>query len=262
MLKIAMRTARLPIIILVAGITTAAHAQMPAAKVSPPVTTQPTRIGAAVTPAATPPSGSSAAPDPELVNQLLALLGDAVITRLDARVSLESVALQQGRVLLSGVSLKNLNVGLRLNARGTQRLASMLQQRYSGGPSASKQQWTQLLEIMKLGLFNQLEISVHLDELAVRQLEVDAADAEVEGLLVRAGTTPVGERRNTTRQGNLQTLMEILRRSALNDIQADAGIQKLHAGRATLELNGLALRGFSVGFLLARPPTDSPQRPE
>jgi len=202
---------------------------------------------------------ASSQPDSELINQVLALLGEAVITRLDAKVSLESVEVDKGRIRLSGLLLKNLDVGLRLNARATQRLAQTLQQRYAQNPSSSRQQLTQFLEILKLGVFNQLEINVHLSELGVRQINVDADDLQVEGLLLQVGATPPDPITGKPRSDTLQTLMDILRRTALNRIKAEAGLEKLNARRARIELNGLALQGFSLRVVLARAEKSQPQ---
>src|SRR5690349_17156495 len=58
------------------------------------------------------PTASDSAGQSELINQFLAVFSEAVITRLDARVSLQSLTVEKGRVRLDGLSLKNLDIGL------------------------------------------------------------------------------------------------------------------------------------------------------
>lgn len=224
-----MRNTLLYFFILILGFATASQAQTTALTDGASIQIQP---------ALSPPASPSA--EPELINQILSLFGEAVITRLDARVSLESFEVEEGRVRLTGVLLKNLNVGLRLNAKGTQRLAQTLQQRYAQKPATS--QLGQLLEIIKLGIFNQLEINVHLDELRVRRLAIDAEDLELQGLLLQVGATPPDPVTGKPRSDTLQTLLDILRRTSLNQIKAEAGIEKLRASRAHLELWAISYR--------------------
>ncbi|MDQ3814030.1 MAG: hypothetical protein M3347_08770 [Armatimonadota bacterium] len=188
--------------------------------------------------------------DAELINQLLSLLNDAVITKLDARVSLESLDVKAGRVRIEGLRLQNFQIGLLLKAKGARRLAETLQNRFGGSPNAPD--WLQWLDILKLGLFNHIEVSVRLKELRVRQLALDADDLQVEGLLLQVGATPPDPVTGKPRSDTLQTLLQILRHTALTRIKAHAGLDKLAAKRIHLDLNGAALEGFSVKIALLR----------
>jgi hypothetical protein len=243
-----MRHTPLYVLLILLGWATVTHAQSPANEASPPNTP----------PASSPTASTTAEPEAELINQVLSLLGEAVVTRLDARVSLESLEVEQGHVRLTGVSLKNLNVCLRLNARGAQRLAQTLQQRAGKTSADAKRPLMQLFEILKLGLFNRLEINIHLDELNVRRIAINTEDLQIEGLLLQVGATPPDPVTGKPRSDTLQTLMEILRRTSLNRIKAEAGLDKLSAGRAHLDLDGIALTGFSVAVVLARQDNSAP----
>jgi len=187
--------------------------------------------------------------DAEFLNQLLALVSEAVITKLDARVSLESLDVKNGRVRLEGLRLQNLQVGLLLKASGARRMADALQKRHGG---RTDQDWTQWLEILKLGLFNHIEVSVRLKELRVRRLALDADNLQVEGLLLQVGATPPDPVTGRARSDTLQTLMQILRTTALSRVKAHAGLDKLAAKRVHLLLEGTALEGLSVNLALLR----------
>gem|GEM_PF-5417549 len=226
-----------------------------------PSETSPTRI----------PTNNKGEVDPNFVNQILSILNDAVITRLDAQVSLESAKVQNGRVRLEGLRLRNFNLGLRLNAGAAKRLAEAFQNHYaaqdaSRGASAaasanslpiapakpSQNQLTQVLEILKLGLFNRLEFSIHLSELNIKRLALDTDALDVEGLLLKVGATPNDPVTGKPRNDTLAILIDILRQTALTHIKAHAGLDKLSARRVNLDLEGTSLEGLSITVALLR----------
>lgn len=207
----------------------ARNATAPAIPIAPPVT-----------------SGGEA----EFFNQLLAIVSEAAITHIDARVSLESLAVDKGRIHLTGLLLQNLDVGLRLNTRGARRVAEMMQNRLGATPQA--RQWAPILEILKLGVFDRIEVGVRLRELRVRRLSVRADRLDVQGLLLQVGVTPNDPATGKPRGDTLQTLIAILRRTALSRVKATAALEKLAARRINLATEGVALSGLSIGVLLAR----------
>ena len=192
----------------------------------------------------------------ELIHGLLDILNDAVITRLDAKVSLERASVQGATVRLEKLALRNLDIGVLLSARGAKRLAELV--RKQGGTEANA--LTPLLEIARLGLFNRIEVSVRLRELSLRRLDVVADDLDVRGLLLQVGATPPDAHGNL-RSDTLSQVLEILRHTALNKVRAHAGLDKLAAKRVRVQLDGLALQGLAVALILSRDEHDSPAEP-
>jgi hypothetical protein len=191
--------------------------------------------------------------DDRFINEIIKLLNDAVITDLDAKVSLESTEIEHGRVRLRGVLLQNLRVGLRLNARGTRRLIDLIGQRYGNGHqiSAQQNQFSQMLEILKLGIFNRLEVGIRLKELRIRDLSVNADALDVKGLRLLANArtphNPAPQRADTFSQ-----LMNLLQRTTISRVEAHAGLEKLAARRLKLQLQGIALEEFGIDLKLLR----------
>ena len=207
--------------------------------------------------AASMPAPDSVSVDDRLLNGILELLRDAVITDVGAEISLEKTEVSTGRVRLSGVVIENFRIGLRLNARGTKRLVEMLAARNTPNgktiSQAQPNQFAQILEILKLGIFNRLDISLRLKSLRVRELAIDADKLHVGGLLVTANAQ--GHKDSTTTKlpaGTLRNLIEVLRRTSLSRVEAHAGLDKLSAQHLRLVLSGTALEGLSVGLSLRR----------
>ena len=190
--------------------------------------------------------------DSALINQLLTLLDGAIITKLDARVSLESFKVESGRVHLEGVLIKNFELGLRLNTAGTQRLIKVLQDRYGRNASGAQDQWSHALQILKLGIFDKIEIAIRLRELKVRRLALDSEGLQLEGLLLQIGATPNDPVTGKPKSDTIGTLIDFLRRTALNRIKVHAGLEHLAARQLRLDLEGVELQGFSVGVALLR----------
>jgi len=146
---------------------------------------------------------------------------------------------------------------LRLNTRGTKKLVEMLAERNArqAKPAAKPQpsQFAQILEILKSGIFNRLDISLNLKSLRVRELAVDADKLHVAGLLVTDGARGHKSDGTTTLPaGTLRTLIEVLRRTSLSRVEAHAGLDRLAAQRLRLSLSGTALQGLAVGLSLRR----------
>jgi hypothetical protein len=184
--------------------------------------------------------------DSRVVQQVLDILKDAVITRVDGQVSLEKLVAKKARVRLNNLVLRNLDVGLRLNARGAQRLATLVDEQ------SSNDSLKPILEIARLGLFNKIELSVRLRELRVRYLGVDADDLNLEGLLLQVGATPNDPVTGRPRSDTLAQVLHILRNTALNRIQAHAGLDELTARRIRLDIQGVSLESFGVTVALIR----------
>ncbi|MDF2441016.1 MAG: hypothetical protein JWN98_2000 [Abditibacteriota bacterium] len=195
--------------------------------------------------------------DDRLLNGILELLRDAVITDVDAKISLEKTEVSSGRVRLSGLLIENFRIGLKLNARGTKKLVEMLAthnaQKAQPAAQGRPNQFAQILEILKLGIFNRLDISLKLKTLRVRELAVDADKLHVGGLLITAGARGHESASATTlTPGALRSLIEVLRRTSLSRVEAHAGLDKLSAQSLRVSLSGTALEGLAVGVSLRR----------
>lgn len=157
---------------------------------------------------------------------------------------------------LTGLLIENFRIGLNLNARGTKKLVEMLAARNAQTkPSnpAKPNEFAQILEILKLGIFNRLDISLKLKSLRVRELAIDADKLHVSGLLVTASAQGHKDAGVTTLPaGTLRNLIEVLRRTSLSRVEAHAGLDKLSAQRLRLSLSGTALEGLAVGLSLRR----------
>lgn len=221
------------------------------------------------------PASTTADLDPVFVNQLLSIFKEAAITKIDAQVSLESLKVNKGRIRLRGLHIRNFEVGLRLNAGTARHLAETLQNHYAPnrprtvpGPNlglnqASNQaapapsQWTQILEILKLGLYNRLEFSIRLRELYIKELTLDTQALDIEGALLKVGATPNDPVTGKPRSDTLSMLIDILQHTALTHIKAHAGLDKLAAQRAHLVLTGTDLEGLAINVALIREDTSA-----
>ena len=200
------------------------------------------------------------------MDDILELVRDAVITDVNAKISLEKVETSAARIRLKGLLIKNFRLGLRLNARGTKKLVNLLAKRntesmkltannqISNNQNAEKANtFAQILEILKIGIFNKLDISLNMKSLRIRELSVDADQLQIAGLLVAAGAKGNNANFNSTlSSGTLRNFMEVLRRISLSRVEAHAGLDHLSARKLRLALSGTALEGFSVGFALGR----------
>jgi hypothetical protein len=182
--------------------------------------------------------------DGALLRGILDVLSDAVITRLDARVSLERAEVKGARVRLENLTLRDLNIGVLLSARGAKKLADMAR-----GEQANA--LAPLLELARLGLFNRIEVSIRLRELKLRRLALDADDLDVRGLMLQVGATPP-DADGRVRSDTLGQILEVLRHTALNQVKAHAALEKLAARRIRLTVQGVALQGFGVTLALTR----------
>ena len=196
----------------------------------------PTQIGAAQLDTARP-------GDEQLVNEILALLNDAVITRFEARLSLESFNLGKGHVDLRGVRLQNFNLGLRLKPRAAKRLVSLGERYLSNEKTAS------YFDILRLAVFNDIEFGIHLTELRIAAVKINADDLQVKGLVLHAGATPPQE---IAAQGSRDALTSILRRAILHQVQVHAGLEKLSARRLQVQVQQVALHGLRVGLAMRK----------
>jgi hypothetical protein len=198
------------------------------------------------------PAASPAEVDADLANQILALLGETVINRLSAEVTLEGLTVEETRVRLQGVTLRNLDLGLQLNARGSRRLIDIL-----GSRAATTTRERQMLEILKLGLFNKIGFNLRLRELRVGKLEVDADALDAGGLSVGAELGPAPGEDATTKASTIKALIAFLTRTAPNRIEAHVALEELAAKRLRLKLEQLSLEGLHIGIELERRETAS-----
>jgi hypothetical protein len=200
----------------------------------------------------TAPGAAVAAADDQLINQILALLDGAAITRLDAKLSLESFKLSDGRVELRGVRLENFNLGLRLKPKAAQKLFDIAKQRLSPEQKQEQQQVFSMFDLLKLGLFQDVEIGIHLDEFKIGLLIANAKELDVEGLVLRASTgtnsAPIG----TTKGSARDDLLQILRRAILQQIEVHAALNKLSARRINAQVREIGLAGLRIGVALRR----------
>lgn len=189
--------------------------------------------------------------DTPFINQLLSVLQEALITKLQARVSLDKATVEKGRIHLSGVLLRDVDIGLRLSNDGARRLASALHDRYGQGADAPS--WTRVLPLARVGIFNDFEVSLKLDELRLRELDLAADALEVEGFLIQADAGPK-EREATTPlpSDTLQAILKVLQSIVISRAEAHLNLTRLTARRLRLSLNGLALKNLRVLVALRR----------
>lgn len=194
-------------------------------------------------------------PDAQFVNGLLALLDHVTIKHIVAKVSLDSFRVQNGRIRLSGVVLRNLNVGLRLNADSARRFADLMQRRQAAsgvGSSSQKSQFSQMLAILKLGLYNRIEVGLQLRELRLNELALDLDRLSTKDLLLQVGATPNDPKTGKPRSDTVAAIIEILRQTALQRVKVHAGLDELSARRIKLHLQGAQISGLALNFMLAR----------
>ncbi|HEX8832615.1 MAG TPA: hypothetical protein VF719_00365 [Abditibacteriaceae bacterium] len=188
----------------------------------------------------------------EVLQQILGLLNEAVITDLDAKISLESAKVQHGRVRLQGVSLHDLRIGIKLSARGAKKLANLVEAQLPASGSTTENDIRPLLQILKLGLYDDIELMVRLRELRVRRVAVDADALALNGLLLQVGAKPINPVTGKPQSDTWSQLLHLLRNTALQRIKAHAGLDELLAKRLKAQVEGVALEGFSVGLVLRR----------
>jgi hypothetical protein len=193
--------------------------------------------------------------DSEFLNKLLSALQDVLLTRLEGRVSLEKVTLDQGKIRLEGVLLRDAKIGLRLKNDAARRFAHTLLERY--GSAAGAPPWTKTLRVASLGIYNDLEIELTLHELGVRRLTVDADALYVEGLGLEAysgsGEESTLPQDKAAASGDvLQSLFQVLRRAAISRAEAHLRLDNLAAKRLQLDLEGTNLEGLSIAVALRR----------
>ena len=208
--------------------------------------------------AATNTSASAVSTDPNAtLDAVLQVLRHATFTNIDAKITLESAAVQGGKVCLRGVKIENLRLGVHLRADGARALAD----HFGRGVSADSP-LKPLFEIVKLGLFTDIEVGLRLRELSLQTLDIDAQELKIEGALAAAGvqTTPHDSKPNAA---TLEKFLEAVRLLAFNRAKIEAGIQLLQAKQIAVKLAGLRLDELKVGISLARagsnfsPKTDS-----
>jgi hypothetical protein len=199
-------------------------------------------------------SGSASASAPvneEFVKSLMSVLENAMINRISAKVSLESVAVEKGRVRLTGVLLRDVDIGLKLKNDGARRLADLLFDRYGKQPDAPS--WARVLPLARLGILNDLEIGLKLDELGVSELGVDADALQVEGFGVRADAGPNENASSRSESDDtLRAILRVLQRAAISRAEAHVNLDHLAADRLKLSLRDLSLKKLHVFLILLR----------
>ncbi len=194
------------------------------------------------------PQAQSSTPksDEQVFNEILALLDGATITQFQAKVSLESFKLGKGTIELRGLKLQNFNLGLKLKPKAARRLFDIAEKNL---PDSQKPPG--LFEILKFGVFRDIEIGIHFDELSVGYLKALATDLDVQGLLLSAGITGPDPQEIKSRDSRA-ALLAILKRAVLRQIEVHAGVEKLSASQITAQVQKIALLGFRVGLSLRR----------
>ncbi len=183
---------------------------------------------------------------PEMVKQVLAILEEAVITRLDAKVSLDGLDVSSGHVRLKGVSLKNVDIGVRLSARGARKLADL------GAQNGWDGEISPILEILRLGLFKKVEVGLQLRELRITDLELNADKLLIEEVFAQVGARPPDPKTGKPPVETLESITNVLRRTALSRIKVQAGLEHLAARRVKLRIQGTSLEGLHIGLSLQR----------
>jgi hypothetical protein len=183
--------------------------------------------------------------DAAFINQLLSVLQDALITNVRAQVSLKKVSVNQGKVHLGGVMLRNLDIGLRLSNKGARRLAGALYARY--GQTSDAPSWARLLPLARAGFINDLEVNLQLEELSLRELDLDAQALQIEGLLVQAAAG-AGVREGITMPNNdvLQAIAKLLQSIAVSRVEANISLAHVSAKHLRISLGGGALKNLRI----------------
>lgn len=186
----------------------------------------------------------------QLLNEILALLDGAAITNLQAKVKLEGFKLGQGTVELRGLKLEQFDLGLRLKAKAARRLFEMAERHL---PASQKPPG--LFELLKFGVFRDIELGIHFDELSIGYLKANATELDVQGLLLNAGI--VGpDKKEVLQSDSRAALLAILKRALQRQIEVHAGLEKLSARQIKAYAQNVALLGFRVGLSLRREARD------
>lgn len=189
--------------------------------------------------------------DTRFKNSLLEVLQNALITKLQARVTLESVTVEKGRVRLSGVLLRDAKIGLRIQNENAQRLVDTLLQRYDQKEDTPP--WLRVLQLAKFGIYNDLEIGLSLEELSLRHLAVDADALKVVGLAVRAdGGSNQNPVEATEETDQFRAILRVLQQAAISRAEAHLNLDHLEAKRLKLALEGGALKNLHILVALRR----------
>ena len=192
------------------------------------------------------PNLSTSKSDDQIFNEILALLDGATITQFQAKVSLESFKLGKGTIELRGLKLQNFNLGLKLKPKAARRLFALAEKNLP-----DDQKPPGLFEILKFGVFRDIEFGIHFDELSVGYLKALATDLDVQGLLLRAGITGPDPQEIKGRDSRA-ALLAILKRAVQRQIEVHAGVEKLSASHINANVQKVALLGFRVGLSLRR----------
>jgi hypothetical protein len=184
--------------------------------------------------------------DEQTINEILALLDGATITNLQAKVKLESFKLGKGTVELRGLKLEKFDLALRLKPKAARRLFEIAERNL---PDSQKPPG--LFEILKFGVFRDIELVIHFDELSLAYLKAAATELDVQGLLLNAGIT-APEPQETKERDSRAALLAILKRAVKKQIEVHAGLEKLSARQINATVQKVALLGFRVGLSLRR----------
>lgn len=184
--------------------------------------------------------------DDQTINEILALLDGATITQLQAKVKLESFKLGKGTVELRGLKLEKFDLALRLKPKAARRLFEIAERNL---PDSQKPPG--LFEILKFGVFRDIELAIHFDELSIAYLKAAATELDVQGLLLNAGITGP-EPPEIKGQDSRAALLAILKRAIQKQIEVHAGLEKLSARQINATVQKVALLGFRVGLSLRR----------
>lgn len=197
-------------------------------------------------PAASAPPVVQTAADEQTINEILALLDGATITQLQAKVKLESFKLGKGTVELRGLKLEKFDLALRLKPKAARRLFEIAERNL---PASQKPPG--LFDILKFGVFRDIELGIHFDELSVAYLKATATELDVQGLLLNAGITGPQPQEVKDRDSRA-ALLTILKRAVQRQIEVHAGLEKLTARQINATVQKVALLGFRVGLSLRR----------
>lgn len=197
-------------------------------------------------PTSVPKASSPKEIDPATLDALLKIFQEATITQLDAKISLESLSVQNGRVKLRGLRLHDLKLGVRLSSQGATQLAEWMR-----GQMGANSPLEAVLQIVRLGLFNRIEIGFSLGDLEVRALDLDSDQLRIEDALVAAGveSSPTPFKPSDT---TLAKFLSVVQSAAFNRASLQAGLGHLAAKRVKIRIEGLGLDNLHVGLGLNR----------
>jgi hypothetical protein len=113
-------------------------------------------------------------------------------------------------------------------------------------------EWAPILAIIRMGVYDNVEVDLSLKELYLGGVSLDADNLEVDGLFGYAGVTPPDPVTGKPTSDTLESLMRFLRNTTMNHVKLHAGLDLLAAKRAKIRLENVGLDGLHIGVSLRR----------